>query len=209
MKSTGRVFSLNSLKLNFIPKLDRVRAILCITSAVGLLLGFILFSQDNNSAEISGFLFKVILSFKLGDNFLISLLIAATAFLSVILILIIFGSSVFGVVIIPLATLSVNCLFGMILAYSYHTYKITGLAFNSILLIPTFSVFLIGMTVSSSALLNYSLSQLKNLSKNRNSTQKTIFLAMLKKQLIAALVLIFNAVFEVVLNRIFITNFNF
>lgn len=209
MKKTGRVLCLNSLKLDFLMKLDRVRASLCILSAAGLLTGILLFSVKNSSFDIAKTVFGAIFKFKTGDNFAIAFLIASGIFLSVILLQIIFGSSVFGVIVVPLSAFSINCIFGMTLAYSYNTYKLSGLAFNSILLIPTFAIFLFGFIVSSSALLNYSICQLKNLSKKRNSKDNADFSAMLKKQLFASLIMLFNALLEVILNHIFIANFNF
>ena len=103
----------------------------------------------------------------------------------------------------------INAIFGTVLALSYQHYQISGLAFNSVLLIPSYTVFLIALIISSTSILKYSLFQFNCLVKNNSAKLAVEFHSMLKKQLMVLIILIPNAVLEVLLNNLFIKTFKF
>lgn len=210
MKKPSKVVSLNRLNLSFILKCDRVKLLLYVLSAIGLILGFILYSKDNNSSYFAGYIFSKIIKFKLRKDFITSFIFAFSAFLSIVVISIILGASVFGIVVVPVIALLLNGFFGTVLALSYQKYQIGGLAFNSVLLIPSYTVFLIAIIISSTAVLKYSLFQLNSLIKNNGGGKISFeFNIMLKKELWVLLIIIADSVFEVALNCIFVKAFDF
>ena len=209
MKKAGKVVSLNRLNLSFILKCDRVKLSLYLLSVIGLFAGFALYSKDSCSGYIAKFLFSNLLSFKLRKDIVLSIIIALSSFISVIVVSVIFGASVFGIVVIPIFLMIINGLFGTMLALSYQSYKIAGLAFNSVLLIPSFAVFIIALTISYSAILKYSIFQLNALNSGSGGKLSVEFSRMLKKQLTVLIILIPNAVLEVILDQLFIKSFDF
>lgn len=205
----GKVVSIKSLNFKFILNCDRVKVLLYILSLSGLLFGFIFYSNNGNSVAVSKNIFSGIIYFKTGKDIVKSYLLSLICFMSPSVLIFVFGSSIFGVIVTPLFIISLNTLFGTLLSFSYHNYQIGGLAFNCVLLIPTYLLFLIGFVISSSAVMRFSLYQFNSLSKGKSLRISAEFAAMLNKQLVVLVIFLFDAFLEVVLNRIFIKSFNF
>ena len=205
----GKVVSIKSLNFKFLLNCDRVKLILYILSALGLFFGFLLYSKDGNSAIISKEIVSRIIYFKMGKDAVKAFFIAFVCLITPSVFTIIFGSSVFGVVVIPMLIMLINTTFGTVLSYSYHNYQIGGLAFNSVLLIPTFLFFLIGFITSSAGVMRFSLYQLNLLTKGKGFRISNEFSVMLKKQIIVLFIFVFDAFLEILLNRIFVNSFNF
>ena len=205
----GKVVSVKSFNFDVILKCDRVKLLLYLLSAFGILFGFFFFSKEGNSYFLLKAIFSKIVYLKASSDFVKSFLFSLLGLIVPVILIIVFGSSAFGVVVIPLTVAFINYIFGGLLAFSYYNYKLSGLAFNAVLLIPTFFFFIIALIICSSSVIKYSLFQLSSLSSSKSGRMSIEFSSMIKKQVLVFVLILCDAILEVVLNKLFISAFDF
>lgn len=205
MKKTGGVFNLYKLNLKPILNCDRVKLIYAVITVLGVLIGLFLFNSNSLSNEFSKFFFEKLLIYKKSADFLFQFSSSFFVFFLIIFIIISFGTSPFGIVILPLISLSINVIFGSILAYSYSSMDIKGIAFNSVLLIPTYILLSFGMINSLSSAQSFAYSLFSSLIGKSKSSQISLkFNEMLKKHISVLIIIFLASLFDIAISRVFV-----
>ena len=154
-KST--VVSLNKVKIFDIIYKNRVILILSLLFAVGVILGVITYAKSDMAQSLSkGFFESYITKRTMGSfisvffsSFAFSLLITIFAFL--------IGGSIMGVIISPLYICTFGLSYGIVASFLYNTYSIKGIAFCSVIFIPSTIIVLIGLVFAGRHSVNFSL----------------------------------------------------
>ncbi len=137
----------------------------------------------------------------------------SNAFLSVIplcLVMFLCGTSVVGVVLIPICVCYCGFEYGICTAYLYKEYLLQGIAFNSLILIPATLITVLGYVLLSKEAFGFSLQLLRLTLPNYNSQSVyNGFKGYCKRFLILLLIFIGSAFADSLLNMAFLNFFNF
>lgn len=153
----GTVLSFKKLRLFDIVYKNNFLIVMLILFVAGIVFG--VFSVKDNSAltnSVSNYLkdFSKVRSDGsflgiLTDSFLSNLLVLAVVFA--------FGSSVVGVVVVPLFVAYKGVFYGAVSAFLYSEHSIKGVAFNAVLLVPFSLIFIIAFLLAARESLQFSL----------------------------------------------------
>ncbi|MBE6805855.1 MAG: hypothetical protein E7526_04995 [Ruminococcaceae bacterium] len=130
--------------------------------------------------------------------------------LPICLILFLCGTSVVGIVLVPIAVCYCGFDYGICTAYLYKQYLLQGIAFNSLILIPCTLIAVLGYMMLSKEAFGFSHQLLRLTLPNYNNTNVyTGFKGYCKRFLIIILIFIGSALADTLLNFAFLNFFNF
>ncbi len=206
----GKVLNLSKLKFTTYFLENKTLIIALSVFLLGLIFGI---SITGKYDKINGFTSDFItdyISLRSTESFLKIFSDSFFTYLLILLIFIILGTSMFGVVTVPIALCFCGMFFGNVTSYLYSEYALKGIAFNAVIFIPSTIVFVVLLLFACKEAVNFSLklSSLtiaKGVSYNLSNQFKR-FLIMF---LIFITVCIISAVIDAVVSLSFIKFFEF
>ncbi len=204
------ILNLNRTKcLNVLSK-HRMLIFILLTYITGIILGVFWLKSSNAIYEIAASDFAKFLSVRIGASFFKAFCDAFLALLPICLILFICGTSVVGVVLIPLTVCYCGFDYGISTGYLYREYLLQGIAFNSLILIPCTLVALLGYVLLSKEAFDFSLNLLRvTMPKVQEGSIYSSFRGYCKKFMLLILIFIAAATLESLLTKAFLNFFSF
>ncbi len=194
----------NSIKENY------AFIILSVCLILGIVIGIIFCSESTNIFNAAKYIFKngfLLYSKSTFLNCFLKVLFVCSVILAVLFA---FGSSIFGIVIIPILLNLFGIVYGGIYSYVYGAYSLKGLAFNAIILLPTTVFIIIIIILAAKEAFCLSLSVV-NLTVKNTLTNNLFFSfkTFCFKNLIFILLLSLSSLLNNVITSAFLDLFNF
>lgn len=210
MIGNGKVLYLKKFKgIEFLRK-NRVLLLMSLLFIIGIIISVTVYSEGTKISALLTKIFNYYISKRSGAKFAKVFLTSILGYLSVIALYFIFGTSMMGLAIIPIFTLTLGFLSGGISSVLYSQYALKGVAFNALIVIPPALVFLISLffCAKESLCLSLSISKL-TLYKGSASSLYEDFKKFCGKYLLMIFFLIAAALLDSTLSRLFIKFFDF
>lgn len=153
----SRVVSLKNIGIADFFKRNIIIIVLCLLFVIGVIAGTICYIKSPAANNLAKEWFFDYISFRTTGSFLKIFLNSALFFMLVALCVFACGTSMIGVVLIPLISGYLGFRYGCIASYVYSVYQLKGIAFNSIILIPPTAVFLVGLFFAARYSVEFSL----------------------------------------------------
>lgn len=153
----SRVVSLKNIEIATFLKRNIIVVILCLMFIIGVVVGTICYVKSPTAANLAQQWFTEYISFRVTDSFLNIFINSALFFMVISLCVFAGGTSMIGVVLIPLISGYLGFRYGCIASYVYSVYELKGIAFNSVILIPPTAIFLVGLFFASRYSVEFSL----------------------------------------------------
>lgn len=153
----GRVLNLSGLKVLEIIKTNAHSLICFLVLIIGVVCGLFMF---NDFEAVTNFLegfFNDFLKSRDGKSFISIVLSSYLHDLLLFLIVFIFGTTLFGVVTVPLSLGFCGFFHGAAVAYLYSSFALKGVAFNAVIFLPAVIVLLIFLIFAAKHSLMFSL----------------------------------------------------
>ena len=153
----SRVVSLKKVGIVDFLKRNIIIVVLCLLFVAGVVIGTICYVKSAAANSLAKNWFADYISFRISDAFLSIFLNSLLFYLLVSLCVFCCGTSMIGVVLIPMISGYLGFRYGSIASYVYSVYELKGIAFNSVILIPPTAVFLVGLFYASRCSVEFSL----------------------------------------------------
>lgn len=153
----SRVVSLKNVEIVNFLKSNIIIVILCLLFVAGVIIGTVCYVKSDAANSLAKEWFSDYISFRVSNTFLSIFLNSLLFYLLVSLCVFCCGTSMIGVVLIPLVSGYLGFRYGSIASYIYSVYELKGIAFNSVILIPPTAVFLVGLFFASRCSIEFSL----------------------------------------------------
>lgn len=153
----GRVLNLSRLKFTAYLKENKILIISLAVFLIGLILGITFLKKYD---VINDFTKKYILEYieiRNNDGFLKIFLNSFFTYILVLLVFLIFGTSILGVVTVPIILGFCGMFFGNITSFLYSEYALKGIAFNAVIFIPSTIIFAVLLLFACRESVNFSL----------------------------------------------------
>lgn len=176
----------------------------------GIIISVTVYSDKTKISSILVKIFNYYLSKHSAGKFAKIFLTSLLGYLSIIVLYFIFGTSMMGLVFIPIFTLTLGFLSGGISSVLYSQFALKGVAFNALIIIPPTLVFLVSLFFCAKESLCLSLS-ISKLTLYKSSTPNLYedFKSFCAKYLLTVLFLVAAALLDSALSRLFINFFDF
>lgn len=133
----SRVFKFHSLEFFRTISQNRSFLSMVLVYAFGLLIGCIISVYKTDILKISEGLFSVYLSNRSDSSFIKLFLKIFWSYLPVQLLCFLCGTSIVGIVVVPLISAFSGFSFGITAGYMYSSFSLKGIAFNGLMFIPS------------------------------------------------------------------------
>ncbi|MBE6797946.1 MAG: hypothetical protein E7531_06410 [Ruminococcaceae bacterium] len=209
MKHSG-VVNLNRSKIvNTIVK-NNVIILLTVFFVVGIIIGVITLRNNEIISNIAKANFNNFVLIRKNGNFGNIFLSSFFDILPFALLVFLCGTSIVGIALTPIAIAYRGFNYGILAAYLYNTYSLQGIAFNSLILIPTTLIAVFGFLISGRSALNFSVYLAKiSLPKGQAVCIYNDFRIYCKKALLFLLFYIASALLDAIMSMSFIDYFKF
>ena len=144
----GKVLSLKNFKLADFVARNNILTILVVLIAGGIAVGIFTQSKIQLLSEYSADYLERFIALRSGESFVSVALSSFMGSALVLLLLFAAGTSMLGVVLVPLLTAVRGMFFGGVSALLYSQYAVKGIAFNAVLIIPSAFVFVIALLLA-------------------------------------------------------------
>lgn len=209
MKTSG-VVSLKKLGIiNYFVK-NRVIIILCISFAVGISIGVFTFGDSNVAQQIANSNFVGLFSGRESKAFIS--IFAASLMICALFLIVCFlcGTSLMGVVVVPLYIVVCGFLYGNLSAHLYSNFSLKGIAFNAVILMPPTLIFFICLIFAARESIGFSLQLAKTtLPKNRPVNLFVDFKNYCGRYLLLGSIIIVSALIDAIVSKTLLHHFNF
>lgn len=206
----GRVLNLSKLKITDFLIKNKILIICLILFLFGIVFGIFTLGKYQSLNSFSKDFINEFIKMRVSEKF--SKILTNSFFKHVLVIVIfsVFGTSMFGVVTVPLLLCGVGVIYGNVTAYLYSEFALKGVAFNAVIFIPSVIVFLIVLVLACKESVDFSikissLTFSKSLSFNL-STEFKKFIIMFSIFILAAF---FSAIIDAIIACSFIKYFQF
>ena len=153
----GKVLSLKNFKfMDFVAR-NNILTILVVLIAGGIAVGIFTQSKIQLISEYSADYLERFIALRSGESFVS---VAFSSFMGsalVLLLLFAAGTSMLGVVLVPLLAALRGVFFGGVSALLYSQYSVKGIAFNAVLIIPSAFVFVIALLLAARESMRFSI----------------------------------------------------
>ena len=156
------IVNLNSSKFILTVKSNYSVIIFCIVFVLGIIFGTVLVKQNATVLNATNNIFSDFLSNRAAVGFLKIFLTALLDLLPLFLAVFLCGTSLVGVVIIPLSICYKGFSFGILAGYLYSKYLLKGIAFNALIFVPTNLITALALIYCARISFNFSLILLKS-----------------------------------------------
>ena len=153
----GRVLNLSRLKLTGFLLENKILIISLFLFILGIIFGT---SAVFDYSKINDFTKTFVTDFIQLRNNAVFFKIFLSSFLRsvmTLLIFLIFGTSIFGVVTVPLTLTVCGVFYGSIVSYIYSEFALKGIAFNAVIFLPSSIIFIIVLLLACREAVNFSL----------------------------------------------------
>ncbi len=207
---TSRVVSLKNLGfLNYIVK-NRVIIILCITFVLGITAGVFSYSGSNTAQRLAENTFSFFISNRQGRSFFAVLFTSFLTNAAVLIVCYLCGTSLMGVIAVPLFIALCGFWYGNFSAFLYSGYALKGIAFNAVVLLPPVLIFFICLTFSARESIGFSLLLAKTtLPKSRPINLCIDFKNYCGRYLLLSIIAIVSALADALLTKTLLRFFQF
>lgn len=153
----GKVLSLKNFKfMDFVAR-NNILTILVVLIAGGIAVGIFTQSKIQLLSEYSADYLERFIALRSGESFVSVALSSFMGSALVLLLLFAAGTSMLGVVLVPLLTAVRGMFFGGVSALLYSQYAVKGIAFNAVLIIPSAFVFVIALLLAARESMRFSV----------------------------------------------------
>ncbi|MBR3909104.1 MAG: hypothetical protein IKJ50_05235 [Clostridia bacterium] len=206
----GIILNLKQIKLLDYVAVNKIFILLSVVFISGIVIGTVRFDSGifltQNSEKLFESFTKLHTEYKLIARFFICL----SRYIFILILYFISGASMLGVAITPFITLWQGIFTGSITSHLYSTYKLNGIAFNAIVLVPPLAVFAVCSFFAAKYAIDFSLSIAKlTLPRSRPVSLYNAFKTYCTKSLIFIAIAILCSAVEIILNILFLKFFNF
>lgn len=204
----GTVVNLKGYKFfEFLAKNNAI-IVLVFSLIIGIIIGTFSVKGIEALSNYSKTYLENFISDRLGVPFLTIVANSFVSSISVIMITYVLGSSMFGVILVPLFVTFRGIIYGGVNTVLYSTYSVKGIAFNAVILIPSTIVFIIALLLASGESVKFSLiiaktTLPKTMPKNLNSDFRNYCV----KYMLFCLVTLVSALIDGVLSGSFLEYF--
>ena len=153
----GKVLSLKNFKLADFVARNNILTILVVLIAGGVTVGIFTQSKLQVLSKYSAGYLERFIALRSGESFVS---VAFSSFMGsalVLLLLFAAGTSMLGVVLVPLLAALRGVFFGGVSALLYSQYSVKGIAFNAVLIIPSAFVFVIALLLAARESMRFSI----------------------------------------------------
>ena len=153
----GKVLSLKNFKfMDFVAR-NNILTIFVVLIAGGIAVGIFTQSKIQLLSEYSADYLERFIALRSGESFVSVALSSFMGSALVLLLLFAAGTSMLGVVLVPLLTAVRGMFFGGVSALLYSQYAVKGIAFNAVLIIPSAFVFVIALLLAARESMRFSV----------------------------------------------------
>lgn len=153
----GKVLSLKNFKfMDFVAR-NNILTILVVLIAGGIAVGIFTQSKIQLISEYSADYLERFIALRSGESFVSVALSSFMGSALVLLLLFAAGTSMLGVVLVPLLTAVRGMFFGGVSALLYSQYAVKGIAFTAVLIIPSAFVFVIALLLAARESMRFSV----------------------------------------------------
>lgn len=153
----GKVLSLKNFRFaEFVAK-NNILTILVVLITAGVAVGIFTESKLQVLSRYSASYIERFIALRSGESFAS---VALNSFMSsalVLLVLFAAGTSMLGVVLVPILAAVRGVFFGGVSALLYSQYSVKGIAFNAVLIIPSAFIFLIALLLAARESMRFSI----------------------------------------------------
>ena len=153
----GKVLSLKNFKVMDFVARNNILTILVVLIAGGIAVGIFTQSKIQLLSEYSADYLERFIALRSGESFVSVALSSFMGSALVLLLLFAAGTSMLGVVLVPLLTAVRGMFFGGVSALLYSQYAVKGIAFNAVLIIPSAFVFVIALLLAARESMRFSV----------------------------------------------------
>ena len=153
----GKVLSLKNFKLADFVARNNILTILVVLIAGGIAVGIFTQSKIQLLSEYSADYLERFIALRSGESFVSVALSSFMGSALVLLLLFAAGTSMLGVVLVPLLSAVRGMFFGGVSALLYSQYAVKGIAFNAVLIIPSAFVFVIALLLAARESMRFSV----------------------------------------------------
>ena len=153
----GTVLNLRRFKLLEMLKNNKILVLLCICFSLGIIIGTVVYSFESDAViKMASNRFERFTDIRINGTFgsvFISSLFSLLLFLIAVYIS---GTSMLGIVLVPLIVFFRGFYDGSLSAFLYSEFQLKGIALNAVLIIPPSILFIIGFIYASQQSINFS-----------------------------------------------------
>ncbi len=153
----GRVINFSKIKIFEFVKSNLYLFIGFLFLIIGAVLGLVIFDDFKLLTNFIKQYFENYIDIRQSGTFIKIVLISFAKSLSVFMVLFMVGTSLFGVIIVPLSVLICGVFYGSSVAYLYAEFALKGVAFNAVIFLPSSLVLLIFLIFASRLSLIFSV----------------------------------------------------
>lgn len=153
----GKVFNFKSSKFYDFISANNILVILVLLFIIGLTVGTF---TENRIMLLSDYSKNYIDRFVSEHTDMTFFTVAVNSFMHgmmFLLLLFIFGSSMLGIVLIPVSVAAKGILYGSITALLYSEYSVKGIAFNAVIIVPSTIIFIVAVLLAARESVKFSL----------------------------------------------------
>lgn len=206
----GMIVNLKKLKILDYVTLNKIFIALCMLFFTGIILGSTVLSDNSLLSKNTESLFKDYIYVHNSGAFFKKLFFCFLRYFFILILYFLSGASLLGVVVVPFITVWQGILFGAISSYIYHTFGLSGIAFNAIILIPTSAIFTVCCFFAAKNSIRFSLSIAKlTLPRSRPASLYIDFKDYCVKFAIFISISLICAILDIILNLLFLKFFDF
>ena len=153
----GKVLSLKNFKFMDFAARNNILTVLVVLIAGGVSIGIFTQSKIQLLSEYSADYLERFIALRSGESFISVALSSFMGSALVLLLLFAAGTSMLGIVLVPLLTAVRGAFFGGVSALLYSQYSVKGIAFNAVLIIPSAFVFVIALLLAARESMRFSI----------------------------------------------------
>lgn len=208
MKKT-KIISLSEFNIIKFIKNNRISLLLSLLFLIGVIVSVVLYRKNFLENKIPIWLSNYYFSLRVTSMF-ISLF---KSFLSLLLIIVLFficGTSMMGIITVPISISALGFIIGSFVANIYSQYSIKGVAYTAVILLPSALIFLVSLFNTCKHTISFSLTLTKLTF--TNTASKSIseeFKTYCFKYLSLLIFTLLSAAFDLILNNSFFKFFEF
>lgn len=208
MKKT-KIICINQFNIIKFIKNNKITLLLSLLFLIGIIVSVVLYKKDFLSNKIPIWLNDYYFSIK-ETTLLLSFFKAFLSLLLIVALFFISGTSMMGIITVPLSISGLGFVIGSFVAEIYSQYSIKGVAYTAVILVPSALIFLLSLLTTCKYTMNFSfsLAKLTFLSSSTKNVSEE-FKSYCFKYLSLLIFTLLSAILDVILNNSFLKYFEF
>ncbi len=157
----GTIINLNKNDfLNYF-KQNKIVFMLTVTVISGILVSCLTFNKSDIIIDLGERSFDFIINNRHEKSFINIFIHSLTIDFLILLTYFLCGTSIMGVIFVPMLSFSCGFLYGTVSSYVCRTFLLKGIAFNALLLLPPFAIIIIVLLVAGKKSIKFSFEFIK------------------------------------------------